>query len=63
MEKVIYTAMSGAQHALQAQQIHANNLANVNTTGFRADFERVQAYQLQGDSFGARVLAALWQSH
>lgn len=57
MEKVIYTAMSGAQHALQAQQIHANNLANVNTTGFRADFERVQAYQLQGDSFGARVLA------
>lgn len=57
MEKVIYTAMSGAQHALQAQQIHANNLANVNTTGFRADFERVQAYQLQGDSFGARVMA------
>ena len=57
MEKVIYTAMSGAQHALQAQQVHANNLANVNTTGFRADFERVQAYQLQGDSFGARVLA------
>lgn len=57
MEKVIYTAMSGAEHALQAQQIHANNLANVNTTGFRADFERVQAYQLEGDSFGARVLA------
>lgn len=57
MEKVIYTAMSGAQHALQAQQIHANNLANVNTTGFRSDFERVQAYQLEGDSFGARVLA------
>ena len=57
MEKVIYTAMSGAEHALQAQQIHANNLANVNTTGFRADFERVQAYQLQGDTFGARVMA------
>jgi flagellar basal-body rod protein FlgF len=57
VEKVIYTAMSGAEHALQAQQIHANNLANVNTTGFRADFERVQAYQLEGDSFGARVLA------
>nr|WP_321241446.1 flagellar basal-body rod protein FlgF [uncultured Tolumonas sp.] len=57
MEKAIYTAMSGAEHALQAQQIHANNLANAGTTGFRADFERVQAYQLQGDTLGARVLA------
>jgi len=57
MEKAIYTAMSGAEHALQAQQIHANNLANANTTGFRADFERVQAYQVQGDTLGARALA------
>lgn len=57
MEKTIYTAMSGAEHALQAQQIHANNLANANTNGFRSDFERVQAYQLQSDTFGTRALA------
>lgn len=57
MEKVIYTAMSGAEQALLAEQIHANNLANVNTTGFRADMERAQAYQVEGDTLGARVLS------
>jgi flagellar basal-body rod protein FlgF len=57
VEKVIYTAMSGAQHALMAQQIHANNLANVDTTGFRADFERVSSTALTGDGFDSRVLA------
>lgn len=58
MEKVIYTAMSGAQHSLMAQQIHANNLANVDTTGFRADFERVSSTALKGDGFDSRVLAS-----
>ncbi|WP_409421746.1 flagellar basal body rod protein FlgF [Pseudaeromonas sp. ZJS20] len=57
MEKVIFTAMSGARHALMAQQIHANNLANVGTTGFRADYERVAAHLLQGDGFDSRVMA------
>ena len=57
MEKLIYTAMSGAQHTLMAQQIRANNLANVNTTGFRADFERVSAYALTGDGYQSRVMA------
>lgn len=57
MEKIIYTAMSGAQHALMSQQIHANNLANVDTKGFRADFDRVTAQALQGDGFGSRIMA------
>ncbi|AMQ41451.1 MULTISPECIES: lateral flagellar basal-body rod protein LfgF [Aeromonas] len=57
MEKLIYTAMSGAQHTLMAQQIRANNLANVNTAGFRADFERVSAYALTGDGYQSRVMA------
>lgn len=57
MEKLIYTAMSGAQHTLLAQQIRANNLANVNTTGFRADFERVSAAAIAGPGFPSRVMA------
>lgn len=57
MEKMIYTAMSGAQHTLLAQQIRANNLANVNTTGFRADYERVSAAALTGVGYPSRVLA------
>jgi len=59
MEKVIYTAMSGAEYALTAQQIHANNLANANTTGFRADFERVQAYPITDSDNETRIMAQM----
>ncbi len=34
---MIFLAGSGAHQMLHAQVVHANNLANVNTTGFRAD--------------------------
>lgn len=57
MEKLIYTAMSGAQHTLMAQQIRANNLANINTTGYRADYEQVSAAALSGMGYPSRVLA------
>jgi flagellar basal-body rod protein FlgF len=36
MDRLIYTAMSGATQALDQQAVVANNLANVSTTGFRA---------------------------
>ncbi|NLG75756.1 MAG: flagellar basal-body rod protein FlgF [Xanthomonadaceae bacterium] len=39
MDALIYTLMSGAERSLRAQQLHANNLANIETNGFRADFE------------------------
>lgn len=32
--------MTGAKHNMLAQANRANNLANINTTGFRADFEQ-----------------------
>lgn len=57
MEKLIYTAMSGAEHTLLAQQIRANNLANINTTGFRADYERVSAAAIDGAGYQSRVMA------
>lgn len=37
MDKAIYTAMVGAKSALQAQAVTSHNLANLSTTGFRAD--------------------------
>ena len=37
MEKALYTLMNGANRNLQAQAVYANNLANINTVGFRAD--------------------------
>ncbi len=36
MDRLIYTAMTGAGQALEQQSVVANNLANASTTGFRA---------------------------
>ncbi|MBV8043971.1 flagellar basal body rod protein FlgF [Pluralibacter sp.] len=57
MDKLIYTAMSGANRSMLSQQVHANNLANVNTTGFRADYERARNYAVGGDGFATRQMA------
>lgn len=37
MDKLVYLAMSGAKALMQRQDAISNNLANANTTGFRAD--------------------------
>ncbi|EKN5960582.1 flagellar basal-body rod protein FlgF [Yersinia enterocolitica] len=55
MDKLLYTAVSGANRSLTQQQIHANNLANVNTQGFRADLERATATQVPGGSYNSCV--------
>ncbi|WP_413112634.1 flagellar basal body rod protein FlgF [Thaumasiovibrio sp. DFM-14] len=56
MDRLIFTAASGAGRAFTAQQVRANNLANVNTQGFRADMERAQAFALQGTGYDSRAL-------
>lgn len=43
MDKALYIAMTGAKHNMLAQVSHSNNLANVNTTGFKADFEQARS--------------------
>ena len=55
MDKMLYVAMTGASQNAKAQQAHANNLANISTTGFRRDFEQARSMQVFGDSFPARV--------
>lgn len=57
MDKLIYTAMSGAERLLHAQQIRANNLANVDTNGFRADYEVAQSQDVPGYGYDARHLS------
>ncbi|MGR5120342.1 flagellar basal body rod protein FlgF [Vibrio astriarenae] len=56
MDKMIYTAASGASRVFTAQQITTNNLANINTHGFRADMERAQSYAVQGAAYDTRAL-------
>ncbi|MBB1268388.1 flagellar basal body rod protein FlgF [Shewanella sp. SR44-3] len=58
MDKMLYTAASGASRIMEAQSIRANNLANAETTGFKADLERVKSMALPSveASLSTRVL-------
>jgi len=54
MERLIYTAVSGAELNQTALRISANNLANVNTPGFKADMEYAQAMMVNGSGYHTR---------
>lgn len=47
MDKLIYTAMTGASGTLARQAAVAHNLANVTTQGYRAEEHRLRAVQVQ----------------
>lgn len=57
MDKALYIAMSGAKQNTYGQAAHANNLANVNTTGFRADHSESRAMGVFGEHFPSRAYA------
>ncbi|HJV02633.1 MAG TPA: flagellar basal-body rod protein FlgF [Burkholderiaceae bacterium] len=59
MDALIYTAMSGAERALRGQQVHANNLANMDTGGFRANMELATAQSLSGYGYDDRHMSQL----
>jgi flagellar basal-body rod protein FlgF len=59
MDKLIFTAASGAERLMKAQQVHANNLANIDTTGFRASMEAAGSAQLGGFGYDDRHLPTL----
>jgi len=56
MDRMLYVAMSGAKQNMLAQAINANNLANISTTGFRADLAAARSMPLYGgDGHPTRV--------
>lgn len=58
MDKALYIAMTGAKNNTLSQAVHANNLANVNTHGFRRDFEQARAMPVYyGDGHPTRAYA------
>lgn len=57
MDRLIYTAMTGATSASNRQTVLANNLANATTNGFRAQLETYRAVPLRGDGATTRVFA------
>lgn len=57
MNKALYVAMTGAKEILNAQTVNNFNLANVNTTGFKAELSSFQSQAVQGSGFPSRVYA------
>lgn len=56
MDRMLYVAMSGAKQNMLAQAINSNNLANISTTGFRADLAAARSMPLFGGTgFPTRV--------
>ena len=57
MDKALYIAMSGAKQNMLSQAAHANNLANINTTGFKEDFAQARSMPVYGDGLPTRAYA------
>lgn len=57
MDRALFLAMSGAKQNMQAMQLRANNLANVSTTGFRADLAQARSMQAYGQGMPSRVFS------
>lgn len=54
---MIFLAMSAARQTMNGQAQAANNLANANTTGFKADFDAYRSMPLFGEGHPTRVFA------
>lgn len=59
MDKLIFTAATGADRLMRAQQVHANNLANLDTAGFRASMQNAGNVELGGFGYDDRHLSTL----
>jgi flagellar basal-body rod protein FlgF len=59
MDKLIFTAVSGAERLMRSQQVHANNLANMDTSGFRASMQVAGNTELAGFGYDDRHMSTM----
>jgi len=55
MDRLIYTAMTGAKHILEQQANTSHNLANATTTGFRAQLDSFRAVPVINEGLQTRA--------
>lgn len=55
MDRLIYSSLSAMRGAMARQTTTANNLANANTTGFRAEMASTRPLWLQGEGLDTRA--------
>jgi flagellar basal-body rod protein FlgF len=58
VDRLIYTSLTAMRGSMARQTAIANNLANAETTGFRADVSAAEALWLRGDGLATRALAS-----
>ena len=58
MDRLIYTALSGATQTLDRQAVVANNMANASTPGFRGQLSMFRAVPVNGDGLATRAITA-----
>ena len=58
MDRMIYVAASGVRSAMQRQEVLANNLANANTPGYRAETVAFRVAPVLGDGLPTRAMVA-----
>ena len=56
MDRMIFTAMTGAQHILDQQATNSHNLANATSTGFKAQIDTFRAVPVVGDGLNTRSM-------
>lgn len=55
MDRMIYTAMSGAKHILKQQETVAHNLANATSTGFKSQIDSFRAVPVLSEGLPTRA--------
>lgn len=55
MDRLVYTAATGARHILEQQATTSNNLANATTTGFRAQLDSFRAVPVVAEGLPTRA--------
>jgi len=55
MDRLIYTALSGMRGSMSRQTVTANNLANANTVGFRAEMDSARSLWVRGAGLETRA--------
>lgn len=56
MDRLVYTALSGMQASMNKQRVIANNMANAQTLGFRAEMLDQRPVTVTGDGLEVRAL-------
>lgn len=63
MDRLIFTSLSGQKHTDQRVQQIANDIANVNTTGFKREFAAAtETYRYDGDGLRSRFVPVVTPS-